>query len=71
MSHLLERTSEEQSVDINVVKAEPMSFQSEGESIRSSSSLRNSLQEASTESEPGAPDGSTESVEDPNIVSLM
>ncbi|XP_034255946.1 protein tramtrack, beta isoform-like isoform X3 [Thrips palmi] len=60
-----ERTSEEQSVDINVVKAEPMSFQSEGESIRSSSSLRNSLQEASTESEP--PDGSTESVEDPNI----
>lgn len=54
-----------------MVKAEPMSFQSEGESIRSSSSLRNSLQEASTESEPGAPDGSTESVEDPNIVSLM
>ncbi|KAJ1525198.1 hypothetical protein ONE63_010030 [Megalurothrips usitatus] len=59
-----ERTSEEQSVDINVVKAEPMSFQSEGESIRSSSSLRNSLQEVSTESEP--PDGSVESVEDPS-----
>ncbi|XP_026293926.1 protein tramtrack, beta isoform isoform X3 [Frankliniella occidentalis] len=60
-----ERTSEELSVDINVVKAEPMSFQSEGESIRSSGSLRNSLQEASTESEP--PDGtSIESLEDPN-----
>lgn len=51
-------------MDISTVKAEPMSFQSEGESIRSCSSLRNSLQEASTESEP--PDGSQESGEDPN-----